>query len=247
MDIGIDLGTANTVILHENKVVVDEPSIIAIDSHTKNVVAVGKKALMMEGKTSGDIYTVRPLRNGVIADFQPTELMLREFIKMTNTKHSFITPAMKMIICIPSGITEVEERAVRESAEQAGAKEVRLIYEPMAAAIGSGIDVLDANGNQLQVTLSKSMSQGFWSDHLEKGDFLKLSNVTLGYKIPIAGIVKNYINSARVFVSASNVFCITGYSGIDPEVSNYFLAPGIDYQDKYPTTRSFSFGLTVNF
>lgn len=107
--------------------------------------------------------------------------------------------------------------------------------------------VLDANGNQLQVTLSKSMSQGFWSDHLEKGDFLKLSNVTLGYKIPIAGIVKNYINSARVFVSASNVFCITGYSGIDPEVSNYFLAPGIDYQDKYPTTRSFSFGLTVNF
>ena len=150
-EIAIDLGTANTVILHDNKVVVDEPSIIAINSRTKSVAAVGKKALMMEGKTGegGEIYTVRPLRNGVIADFQPTELMLREFIKMTNTKHSFITPAMKMIICIPSGITEVEERAVRESAEQAGAKEVRLIYEPMAAAIGSGIDVLGANGNMI--------------------------------------------------------------------------------------------------
>ena len=148
-EIAIDLGTANTVILHDNKVVVDEPSIIAIDSRTKSVVAVGKKALMMEGKTSGEIYTVRPLRNGVIADFQPTELMLREFIKMTNTKHSLVTPAMKMVICIPSGITEVEERAVRESAEQAGAKEVRLIYEPMAAAIGSGIDVLGSNGNMI--------------------------------------------------------------------------------------------------
>jgi TonB-linked SusC/RagA family outer membrane protein len=107
--------------------------------------------------------------------------------------------------------------------------------------------VLDENGNQLQVTLSKSMSQGFWSDHLEKGDYLKLSNVTLGYKIPIPESFVKYVNSARVYVSASNVFCITGYSGIDPEVSNYFLAPGIDYQDKYPTTRSFSFGLTLNF
>ena len=132
-EIAIDLGTANTVILHDNKVVVDEPSIIAIDSRTKSVVAVGKKALMMEGKTSGEIYTVRPLRNGVIADFQPTELMLREFIKMTNTKHSLVTPAMKMVICIPSGITEVEERAVRESAEQAGAKEVRW-RRPLVAA-----------------------------------------------------------------------------------------------------------------
>ncbi len=148
-EIAIDLGTANTVILHDNKVVVDEPSIIAIDSRTKSVVAVGKKALMMEGKTSGEIYTVRPLRNGVIADFQPTELMLREFIKMTNTKHSLITPAMKMVICIPSGITEVEERAVKDSAEQAGAKEVRLIHEPMAAAIGIGIDVLEPTGNMI--------------------------------------------------------------------------------------------------
>lgn len=148
-EIAIDLGTANTVILHENKVVVDEPSIIAMNFGSKEVIAVGKKALMMEGKTSGNVVTVRPLKNGVIADFQAAELMLREFIKMTNMGRNLFSPAMKMVICIPSGITEVEERAVRESAEQAGAKEVRLIYEPMAAAIGSGIDVLDANGNMI--------------------------------------------------------------------------------------------------
>ena len=148
-EIAIDLGTANTVILHNNQVVVDEPSIIALDTQTKTVKAVGKQALMMEGRTPAGIITKRPLRDGVIADFQSTELMLREFIKMTGTKGYFFTPALKMVICIPSGITEVEERAVRESAEQAGAKEVRMIHEPMAAAIGIGIDVLDANGNMV--------------------------------------------------------------------------------------------------
>lgn len=148
-EIAIDLGTANTVILHNNKVVVDEPSIIAIDQKTKTVKAVGKKALMMEGRTPPGIITIRPLRDGVIADFQATELMLREFIKMTGSKGYFFPPALKMVICIPSGITEVEERAVRDSAEQAGAKEVRMIHEPMAAAIGIGIDVLDANGNMV--------------------------------------------------------------------------------------------------
>ena len=148
-EIAIDLGTANTVNLHNNQVVVDEPSIIALDTQTKTVKAVGKQALMMEGRTPAGIITKRPLRDGVIADFQSTELMLREFIKMTGTKGYFFTPALKMVICIPSGITEVEERAVRESAEQAGAKEVRMIHEPMAAAIGIGIDVLDANGNMV--------------------------------------------------------------------------------------------------
>ena len=143
------MGTANTVILHNNQVVVDEPSIIAIDQKTKTVKAVGKKALMMEGRTPPGIITNRPLRDGVIADFQATEMMLREFIKMTGSKGYIIPPALKMVICIPSGITEVEERAVRDSAEQAGAKEVRMIHEPMAAAIGIGIDVLDANGNMI--------------------------------------------------------------------------------------------------
>lgn len=148
-EIAIDLGTANTVIIHNDKVVVDEPSIIAMDLKNKSLAAVGKKALMMEGRTPPGIVTIRPLRDGVIADFQATELMLREFIKMTGSKGYFFTPALKMVICIPSGITEVEERAVRDSAEQAGAKEVRMIHEPMAAAIGIGIEVLDANGNMI--------------------------------------------------------------------------------------------------
>ncbi|NMA74680.1 MAG: SusC/RagA family TonB-linked outer membrane protein, partial [Bacteroidales bacterium] len=102
-------------------------------------------------------------------------------------------------------------------------------------------------GKQKQVRLSNSMSQGFWSDHLESGSFLKLTNITLGYQLPLSTKVQQYIKDLRVYVSAQNVFCITGYSGIDPEVSNYFLAPGIDGQDKYPTTRSFTVGLNFNF
>ncbi|MDR1758244.1 MAG: rod shape-determining protein [Bacteroidales bacterium] len=148
-ELAIDLGTANTVILHNDKVIVDEPSIIAIDKHTGNVMAVGKKALMMHGKTHEGIKTIRPLKDGVIADFRSTELMLRSFIKMTSSNSYLIPSALKMVICIPSGITEVEERAVRDSAEQSGAKEVRMIHEPMAAAIGIGIDVLDASGNMI--------------------------------------------------------------------------------------------------
>jgi len=148
-ELAIDLGTANTVILHNDKVVIDEPSIIALERSTRRVMAVGKKALYMEGRTPETIQTIRPLKDGVIADFQSTELMLREFIKMTGSKGLLFPPALKMVICIPSGITEVEERAVRDSAEQSGAKEVRMIHEPMAAAIGIGIDVLDANGNMV--------------------------------------------------------------------------------------------------
>lgn len=127
-EIAIDLGTANTVILYNDKVVVDEPSIIAIQRDTNEVLAVGKHALMMHGKTHENVKTIRPLRDGVIADFKSTELMLREFIKMAGTRGYFFPPALKMVICIPSCITEVEERAVRDSAEQSGAKEVRLIH-----------------------------------------------------------------------------------------------------------------------
>lgn len=148
-EIAIDLGTANTVILHNEKIVVDEPSIIAIERSSGQIMAVGKKALMMHGKTHGNIQTIRPLKDGVIADFKNTEMMLKEFIKMTGTKGYLFPPSLKMVICIPSGITEVEERAVRDSAEQAGAKEVRMIYEPMAAAIGIGLDVLSPNGNMV--------------------------------------------------------------------------------------------------
>ncbi|WP_321372503.1 SusC/RagA family TonB-linked outer membrane protein [uncultured Draconibacterium sp.] len=111
-----------------------------------------------------------------------------------------------------------------------------------------GAPVIDeATGEQLMVKLSGSMPQGVWSDHIEDGDFIKLSNVTLGYTLPIKGNFEKYIKNLRMYVSGQNLFCITGYSGLDPEVSNYFLAPGIDDRDKYPTVRSYTFGLSVNF
>lgn len=148
-EVAIDLGTANTIIIYNDKVVVDEPSIVAIERNTGRVIAVGKKAMMMHGKTHENIKTIRPLRDGVIADFQSAEFMIREMIKMINVPRSIFPPQLKMVICIPSGITEVEERAVKDSAEQAGAKEVRLIHEPMAAAIGIGIDVMEPTGNMI--------------------------------------------------------------------------------------------------
>ncbi|KAA3644471.1 MAG: rod shape-determining protein [Bacteroidetes bacterium] len=148
-EIAIDLGTANTLIIHNDKVVVDEPSIVAIDRSTGKVIAVGKKAMQMHGKTHENIKTVRPLKDGVIADFQAAEFMIRGMIKMINQKKRWFTPSLKMVICIPSGITEVEKRAVKDSAEHAGGKEVYLIHEPMAAAIGIGIDVLEPMGNMI--------------------------------------------------------------------------------------------------
>jgi rod shape-determining protein MreB len=148
-EIAIDLGTANTIIIYNDKVVVDEPSIVAIERNTGKIIAVGKRAMMMHGKTHENIKTIRPLRDGVIADFQSAEYMIRELIKMIFPRKSMFPPALKMVICIPSGITEVEERAVKDSAEQAGAKEVKLIHEPMAAAIGIGIDVLEPTGNMV--------------------------------------------------------------------------------------------------
>lgn len=148
-ELAIDLGTANTIIIYNDKVVVDEPSIVAIERNTGRIIAVGKKAQMMHGKTHENIKTIRPLRDGVIADFESAEYMIREMIKMTNSTNRLIKPSLKMVICIPSGITPVEERAVKDSAEQAGAKEVRLIHEPMAAAIGIGIDVMEPTGNMI--------------------------------------------------------------------------------------------------
>ena len=148
-EIAIDLGTANTIIIYNDKVIVDEPSIVALERNTGRIIAVGKKAMMMHGKTHENIKTIRPLRDGVIADFQSAEYMIREMIKMIGMKNTIFPPALRMVICIPSGITEVEERAVKDSAEQAGAKEIRLIHEPMAAAIGIGIDVLEPTGNMI--------------------------------------------------------------------------------------------------
>lgn len=148
-ELAIDLGTANTIIIYNDKVVVDEPSIVAIERNTGRIIAVGKKAQMMHGKTHENIKTIRPLRDGVIADFESAEYMIEEMIKMTKAPSRFFKPSLKMVICIPSGITPVEERAVKDSAEQAGAKEVRLIHEPMAAAIGIGIDVMEPTGNMI--------------------------------------------------------------------------------------------------
>jgi rod shape-determining protein MreB len=148
-EIAIDLGTANTLIIHNDKVEVEEPSIVAMDAKSGEVIAIGKEALMMEGKTHSKIETVRPLKDGVIADFHAAEEMIRGMIKKITSKKGFIKPSLRMVICIPSGITEVEKRAVIDSAEHAGGKEVYLIHEPMAAAIGIGIDVEEPNGNMV--------------------------------------------------------------------------------------------------
>ena len=149
-EIAVDLGTANTLIIHNDKVVIDEPSIVAMDILTNKLIAVGERALMMNGRTPDSIKVIRPLKDGVIANFRAAELMLIEFLRMMNAKQkSLFPPALKMVVCIPSGITDVEERAVRDSSEQAGAKEVRLIKEPMAAAIGMGLNVLEPTGNMV--------------------------------------------------------------------------------------------------
>jgi len=148
-EIAIDLGTANTLIIFNDKVVVDQPSIVALERNTGKVIAVGRKAQQMHGKTHDNIKTIRPLKDGVIADFHAAEHMIRAFIKMIHPGRQLIQPALKMVICIPSGITEVEKRAVRDSAEHSGAKEVYLIHEPMAAAIGIGIDVEEPVGNMV--------------------------------------------------------------------------------------------------
>ncbi len=148
-EIAMDLGTANTLIIHNDKVVVDEPSIVAINRQTDKVIAVGKKAMQMHEKTHENLKTIRPLKDGVIADFNAAEAMIREMIKMINPKGFLFSPTWKMVICIPSSITEVEKRAVRDSAEQAGGREVYLIHEPMAAALGIGIDVEEPIGNMI--------------------------------------------------------------------------------------------------
>jgi rod shape-determining protein MreB len=149
-EIAIDLGTANTLIVHNDKVVVDAPSIVAMNRQTNKIIAVGHEARLMQGKTHDNIKTIRPLKDGVIADFEASEFMIREMIKsIPALKKRLFPPSLRMVICIPSGITEVEKRAVRDSAEHANAKEVFLIYEPMAAAVGIGVDVLEPKGNMI--------------------------------------------------------------------------------------------------
>ena len=148
-EVAMDLGTANTIVVCNGKMVVDEPSVVALDRRTDKVLAIGKTAREMHGKTHENIRTIRPLREGVIADFYAAEQMIRGLIKMANTKSRWFSPSLRMVIGIPSGSTEVEIRAVRDSAEHAGGRDVYLIYEPMAAAIGVGIDVEAPEGNMI--------------------------------------------------------------------------------------------------
>ena len=143
-EIAMDLGTANSIVIYNDQVVIDEPSIVAYDRNTGEIKAVGKEAQLMEGRTDQrNLETIRPLKGGVIADYEMAQHLIRRLIGMTSISRSFMPPSLKMVICIPSGITNVEERAVREAAEQAGAKEIRMIHEPMAAAVGIGMDVLE--------------------------------------------------------------------------------------------------------
>lgn len=148
-EIAMDLGTANTIIICNGKVVVDAPSVVALDRRTDKVLAVGEKARQMHGRTHENIRTIRPLRDGVIADFFAAEQMIRGMIKMIGTKNRWFSPSLRIVVCIPSGSTEVELRAVRDSAEHAGGRDVYMIYEPMAAAIGIGIDVEAPEGNMI--------------------------------------------------------------------------------------------------
>ena len=148
-EIAIDLGTANTIIIHNDKVVVDEPSIVAIDHKTGKLIAIGETARQMHGKTHENIRTIRPLKDGVIADFNAAEQMIRAMIKMVNKNNQWFQPSLKMVVCIPSGSTEVEIRAVRDSSEAAGGREVYMIYEPMAAALGIGLDVEAPEGSMV--------------------------------------------------------------------------------------------------
>lgn len=145
-EIAIDLGTANTTIIHNDKIVVDQPSIVAIDQKTGKMIAIGETARAMHGKTHENIKTIRPLRDGVIADFNAAEQMIRGMIKLINKKNWFFTPSIRIVVCIPSGSTEVEIRAVRDSSEHAGGRDVYMIYEPMAAALGIGLDVEAPDG-----------------------------------------------------------------------------------------------------
>ncbi|MBL7127461.1 MAG: rod shape-determining protein [Ignavibacteria bacterium] len=174
-DIAIDLGTANTLIYMKGKgIVLNEPSIVTYDVSSRKIVAIGEEAKVMMGRVHKELNTIRPMRDGVIADFEIAEGMIRMFIKKISSNWM---PARRIVVCVPSGITEVEKRAVRDTAEHAGAKEVHLISEPMAAAIGIGLDVFAPFGNML-------IDVGGGTTEIA---VIALSGITNGVSIRIAG------------------------------------------------------------
>ena len=190
-EIAMDLGTANTIILNNGKIVVDEPSVVALDRRTDKMIAVGERAKMMYEKENPNIRTVRPLRDGVIADFNACEQMMRGLIKKVNMGNRFFSPSLRMVIGVPSGSTEVELRAVRDSAEHAGGRDVYLIFEPMAAAIGIGIDVEAPEGNMIVDIGGGSTEIAVISlGGIVSNNSIRIAGISLG------GIVSN--NSIRI-------------------------------------------------
>ncbi len=149
-DVGIDLGTANTLVMVKGKgIVIDEPSVVAIDRGTKRILAIGAEAKRMVGRTPANIVAVRPLKDGVISDFEVTEKMLQHFIRSVHERFGFGFPRPRVVVGIPSGVTEVEKRAVHDAALNAGARAAYLIEEPMAAAIGAGLPIMEASGTMI--------------------------------------------------------------------------------------------------
>ena len=147
--LAIDLGTANTVIIQDGKIIIDQPSYVTMNRKTEKVEWVGSEAYRRFEKENNDLETIRPLRDGVVADLTATEYMIRGMIKMADKKNSIFPSSLKVVVCVPSGSTDVEIRAVRDACEKAGANEVHLIFEPMAAAIGIGLDVMEPAGNMI--------------------------------------------------------------------------------------------------
>lgn len=189
-DIGIDLGTANTLVfVKDHGIVLREPSVVAVQQGTNKVLAVGDEAKRMLGRTPGNIVAIRPLKDGVIADFEVTEAMLRHFISKVHNRRRMVRP--RVVIAVPSGITEVEKRAVKESATHAGAREVHLIEEPMAAAIGVGLPVQDAAGNMI-VDIGGGTTEVA---------VISLSGIVFSRSVRVAGdeldeAIKNYLKRA---------------------------------------------------
>lgn len=228
-DIGIDLGTANTLVYVKTKgIVVNEPSIVALEENTDKVVAVGNEARQMLGRTHHDIMTIRPLKDGVIADFEATEIMIREFIKKANVNRMMIG---RIVICVPSGITEVEKRAVRDTAERAGAREADLIPEAMAAAIGVGLEISEPVGNMI-VDIGGGTSEIA---------VISLSGIVHHNSIRVGGdemnqaIIQHFKRNHNLLIgekTAENIKCTIGTAAaldeeIDREVKGRDLVDGI--------------------